>query len=153
MFSKNLVKVFNVFTLFNNSNIVILMDTESGLPGTCWVDKAYADYPYKKECMFNCYISVDLLNDEFNLQKKDLDYADIEDYFTTQLREVSVCHIVARITTDNGIAIELYADDVERIIQKLNEIESDKNRLVNFNCEIYDDESWDNVSNLLIEEE
>ncbi|OPB87470.1 DUF695 domain-containing protein [Elizabethkingia ursingii] len=136
-----------------NSITLFLMDTESGLPGTCWVDKAYADYPYKKECMFNCYISVDLLNDEFNLQKKDLDYADIEDYFTTQLREVSVCHIVARITTDNGIAIELYADDVERVIQKLNEIESDKNRLVNFNCEIYDDENWDNVSNLLIEEE
>jgi len=136
-----------------NSITLFLMDTESGLPGTCWVDKAYADYPYKKECMFNCYISVDLLNDEFNLQKKDLDYADIEDYFTTQLREVSVCHIVARITTDNGIAIELYTDDVERVIQKLNEIESDKNRLVNFNCEIYDDESWDNVSNLLIEEE
>ena len=136
-----------------NSIPLFLMDTESGLPGTCWVDKAYADYPYKKECMFNCYISVDLLNDEFNLQKKDLDYADIEDYFTTQLREVSVCHIVARITTDNGIAIELYADDVERIIQKLNEIESDKNRLANFNCEIYDDENWDNISNLLIEEE
>jgi len=136
-----------------NSITLFLMDTESGLPGTCWVDKAYADYPYKKECMFNCYISVDLLNDEFNLQKKDLDYADIEDYFTTQLREISVCHIVARITTDNGIAIELYTDDVERVIQKLNEIESDKNRLVNFNCEIYDDESWDNVSNLLIEEE
>ncbi|OPC03924.1 DUF695 domain-containing protein [Elizabethkingia ursingii] len=135
-----------------NSITLFLMDTESGLPGTCWVDKAYADYPYKKECMFNCYISVDLLNDEFNLQKKDLDYADIEYYFTTQLREVSVCHIVARITTDNGIAIELYTDDVERVIQKLNEIESDKNRLVNFNCEIYDDESWDNVSNLLIEE-
>ncbi|MDR2231351.1 MAG: DUF695 domain-containing protein [Flavobacteriaceae bacterium] len=136
-----------------NSITLFLMDTESGLPGTCWVDKAYADYPYKKECMFNCYISVDLLNDEFNLQKKDLDYVDIEDYFTTQLREVSVCHIVARITTDNGIAIELYADDVERVIQKLNEIESNENRLVNFNCEIYDDESWDNVSNLLIEEE
>ena len=136
-----------------NSITLFLMDTESGLPGTCWVDKAYVDYPYKKECMFNCYISVDLLNDKFNLQKKDLDYADIEDYFTTQLREVSVCHIVARITTDNGIAIELYIDDVERIIQKLNEIESDKNRLVNFNCEIYDDENWDNVSNLLIEEE
>ncbi|PUB27550.1 hypothetical protein C8J95_109130 [Elizabethkingia sp. YR214] len=136
-----------------NSITLFLMDTESGLPGTCWVDKAYADYSYKKECMFNCYISVDLLNDEFNLQKKDLDYADVEDYFTTQLREVSVCHIVARITTDTGIAIELYADDLERVIQKLNEIESDENRLVNFSCEIYDDENWDNVSNLLVEEE
>lgn len=136
-----------------NSITLFLMDTESGLPATCWVDKAYADYPYKKECMFNCYISVDLQNDEFNLQNSDLDYADIEDYFIEQLREVCICHMVARITTDNGIAIELYADDVEHVIQKLNEIESDENRLVNFNCEIYDDENWDNVSNLLSEEE
>ena len=82
-----------------------------------------------------------------------MDYSDIENYFTTQLREVSVCHIVARITTDTGIAIELYADDLERVIQKLNKIESDENRLVNFSCEIYDDENWDNVSNLLVEEE
>jgi len=51
------------------------------------------------------------------------------------------------------IAIELYIDDVERVIHKLNEIESDENRLVNFNCEICDDENWDNVASLLYEEE
>ncbi|MHA7607360.1 hypothetical protein ACV0BM_000695 [Elizabethkingia meningoseptica] len=103
--------------------------------------------------MFNCYISVDLLNDKFNLRNNDLDYAAIEDYFTAQLREVCVCHIIARITTDSGIAIELYVDDVERVIQKLNKIESNENRLVNFNCEICDDENWDNVASLLYEEE
>ncbi|MGJ1261719.1 DUF695 domain-containing protein [Sphingobacterium spiritivorum] len=132
-----------------NSITLFLMDTDSGKPATCWVDKAYADYPYKQECMFNCFISVDLLNDEFNLQNEDMDYGDIEDYFTQQLREVCVCHIVARITTDSGISIEMYVDDVESAIGKLNELEADPNRLVNFDCEISDDENWDNVDNLL----
>lgn len=31
-----------------NSITLFLMDTEAGLPCTCWVDKAYTDYPYKK---------------------------------------------------------------------------------------------------------
>ncbi|MEH7889231.1 DUF695 domain-containing protein [Elizabethkingia meningoseptica] len=149
----NEIKTDNQKIYPQNSITLFLMDTEAGIPGTCWVDKAYANYPYKQECMFNCYISVDLLDDEFNRRNKDLDYAGIEDYFTTQLRQVCVCHIIARITTDYGIAIELYVDDVERVIQKLNEIESDENRLVNFNCEICDDENWDNVASLLYEEE
>jgi hypothetical protein len=131
-----------------NSITVFMMDTESGKPATHWVDKAYKSYPYKKECMFNCFMTVDL-TDGFNSKKQDLDIADIEKYFTAKLREVCVCHLVARITTDHGINLELYVDDVENTIHKLNELEADADRLVNFNCEINDDENWENVAGIL----
>ncbi len=131
-----------------SSITLFMMDTESGKPATHWVDKAYKNYAFKEECMFNCYVSIDL-TDEFNVQKKDLDFADIEEYFTTKLREVGICHIVARITTDIGLNLELYVDNVENSIDKFNEIEDDPNRLVNFNCEIRDDADWENVEGLL----
>lgn len=128
-----------------NSITVFMMNTESGKPATHWVDKAYKNYEFKNECMFNCYITVDL-TDVFNSQKENID---IEKYFTTKLREVCVCHLVARITTNTGINLELYVDDVEKVVNKLNEIEETKNRLVNFNCEINDDENWENVEGIL----
>lgn len=131
-----------------NSITVFMMNTESGKPATHWVDKAYKNYPFKNECMFNCYISVDL-TDEWNAQKQDLDVSDIENYFTSNLRAVCVCHIVARITTDNGLNIELYVDDVEKAINQLNELEEDANRLIHFSCEISDDENWENVAEIL----
>lgn len=130
-----------------HSITIFTMNTETGKPATCWVDKGYKDYKYKKECMYNCFISVDLTN-EFNAKKEGLDFADIEDFFTTKLREACICHIIARITTAKGLNIELYIDDVEKGIEKFNEIENDPGRLVNFDCEISDDEDWDNVSGL-----
>lgn len=131
-----------------NSITVFLMNTESGKPATHWVDKAYKNYTFKKECMFNCYITVDL-TDDFNAQKQNLDITDIEKYFTTNLREVCICHIVARITTDSGINLELYVDDIENAINKFNELEDDADRLVKFGCEINDDENWKNVYEIL----
>lgn len=131
-----------------NSITVFMMDTATGVPATHWVDKAYTNYAYKEECMFNCYITVDF-TDEFNQLKQPLDNAELEKYFTNNLREVCVCHHIARITTDNGISLELYVDDVEAAIKKFNELESDQARLVNFNCEINDDPEWNNVAELL----
>jgi hypothetical protein len=142
------IKVNNEKIYPVNSITVFMMDTESGKPATHWVDKAYKNYPYKKECMFNCLITVDL-TDDLNANKPNLDIADIEEYFTAKLREVCVCHIVARITTDTGINLELYVDDVEKAINRLNELEEDTDRRVNFDCEITDDENWGNVDGIL----
>jgi hypothetical protein len=131
-----------------NKITIFMMNTESGKPATHWVDIAYKNYGFKNECMFNCYITVDL-TDEFNSKKQNLDIVEIENYFKMQLRGVCVCHIVARITTDIGINLELYVDNVENAINKFNELEEDANRLVNFSCEINDDENWENVDEIL----
>lgn len=131
-----------------NSITVFMMNTESGKPSTHWVDKAYRAYPYKAECMFNCFITIDF-TDEFNSKKENLNPVDIENYFTAKLREVCVCHIIAKITTDKGINLELYVDDVESAINTFNELEENPDRFVNFNCEINDDEDWENVARIL----
>ena len=142
------IKASNQHVYPATSITVFIMDTASGKPTTHWVDKAYQNYPYKNECMFNCLITVDL-TDDFNSAKPQLDIADIENYFTVQLRSVCVCHLVARITTDNGINLELYVDDVENAIAKLNELEADVERFVEFDCEIQDDADWENVAEIL----
>ena len=131
-----------------NSITVFMMETESGKHTTHWVDKAYKNYKFKKECMFNCYITVDF-TDDFNSQKQNIDVTEIENYFKNKLREVCVCHIVARITTDTGINLELYVDNVENAINKFNELEEGTDRLVSFSCEINDDEDWENVYEIL----
>ncbi len=131
-----------------NSITVFMMDTENGKAATHWVDEAYKNYEFKAECMFNCYVTVDF-TDGFNSQKEIPDIAEIEKYFTEKLREVCVCHLVARITTDTGINLELYVDNVDHAIKKFNEIEEDALRLVNFSCEITDDENWQNVEEIL----
>ena len=40
-------------------------------------------------------------------------------------------------------------DDVEKAIHKFNELEENADRLVNFSCEISDDENWENVDEIL----
>ncbi|MBW3517908.1 DUF695 domain-containing protein [Flavobacterium sp. NKUCC04_CG] len=131
-----------------NSITVFMMDTQNGKTETHWVDKAYKNYKFKKECKFNCYITVDF-TDDFNAQQDQLDITDIEKYLTTNLREVCVCHLVARITTDVGINLEFYVDEVEEAIKRLNELEEDTDRLINFDCEITEDEEWENVFEIL----
>lgn len=142
------IKLDNKKIYPTNSITVFMMDTESGKPAMHWVDKVYKNYEYKNQCKFNCYIIVDL-TDHFNSKKQNIEIIDIENYFKTQLREVCVCHLVARITTDIGINLELYIDDVEKAIHKFNELEENADRLVNFSCEINDDENWENVDEIL----
>lgn len=142
------IKLVNEKVYPANSITVFMMDTESGVPATHWVDKAYTNYAFKNECMYNCYITVDF-TDDFNQLKQPLDNAEVEKYFTTKLREVCICHHVARITSDSGINLELYVDDVESALKKFNELEEDSERLVNFDCEINDDPEWVNVAEIL----
>ncbi|SHG87434.1 DUF695 domain-containing protein [Pedobacter caeni] len=131
-----------------SSITVFLMDTEQGKPATHWVDKAYKDYSYKRFCPFNCLVSIDL-SDRFNVSKANIDTVEIENYFKEELRKVCVCHLLARVTTDNGFDLELYLDDVEEALKKFRTLENDPDRLLNFNCEITEDNDWENIEGLL----
>lgn len=141
----NDIKTDNQKVYPTESITVFMMDTDSGKPETHWVNKGYEQYAYKKQCPFNCFVTVDF-NDDFNATNLTLDVAEIEALFKNKLREVCVCHIVARTTTDTGINIEYYIDDVERAIAKFTEIEQAENQVISFDCEIIEDEDWDNVA-------
>lgn len=131
-----------------SSITVFLMDTEQGKPATHWVDKAYKEYSYKEFCPFNCLVSIDL-GDAFNVSKGNMDIVEVENYFKDELRKVCVCHLLARVTTDHGFDIELYVDDVERALEKFEELAQNPGRLLNFNCEITEDSDWENIEGLL----
>lgn len=134
--------------VYPNTEIVeFLMETDEGNMETHWVDRGYDNYAYKKECKYNCMVVVDI-TDDYNSKKDDHDIVTIENYFNKRLKAVCTAHFIARITTDNGITLEFYVDDVQSAITTLNKMKKDKYKLVNFNCDITDDENWTNVEEL-----
>ncbi|WP_407404764.1 DUF695 domain-containing protein [Chryseobacterium sp.] len=124
-----------------------VMEVDNGNLETHWVDKAYAHYAHKKNCKYNFLVLIDV-TDEYNSKKDNHDIIKIEKYFDKKLKAACVCHFVARITTDNGMNLEFYIDDVQSAINVLNDIKRNNNRLVDFNCDITDDENWTNVEEL-----
>lgn len=145
--SWNEIKTDNKKIYPSESITLFMMETNSGKTATHWVDKAYENYAFKKECMYNCFVEVHFTNEK-NSTEEIIDIAEIEDLFKTKLRKVCVCHIIARITTDQGINIEYYVDDVEKAIATFNQIEDELDSSFSFSCEISDDEDWGNVAEL-----
>lgn len=131
-----------------NSISILMLKTDSGKPGTGWVDKAYDKYPHKKYCPHNFLIMVDL-TDSIAENNPDLDMGTIEDFFVDELRKVCVAHIVARVVTDNGMNIEMYLELQEPAMKHLQTILDNPNRLVSFSCEVNEDPKWTAVSGLM----
>ncbi len=131
-----------------NSISLLMLNTDSGKPGTAWVDKGYDKYPYKKFCPYNFLIMVDL-TDSIAKGNLNLDMETIEDFFVDELRKVCVAHIVARVVTDKGMNIEMYLELQEPAMNHLQTILENPNRLVSFNCEVNDDPNWTAISGLM----
>jgi len=136
-------------TIYPEHSISILrLKTESGKLATGWIDKAYKDYRYKKYCLYNFLIMVDL-TDEIAQSNQELDMGTIEDYFVNELRNICIAHIVARVATDKGFNIEMYLEDDDAAVNHLRSILDNPSRIVSFNCEVNIDPKWDAVSGLM----
>ncbi len=131
-----------------NSIAVLMLKTNSGKPGTAWVDKGYDKYPYKRFCPYNFLIMVDL-TDNIAKSNPNLDMGAIEDFFIDELRKVCVAHIVARVVTDKGMNLEMYLEFKEPTMTHLQTILNNPNRPVSFNYEVTDDPNWEAVSGLM----
>jgi hypothetical protein len=131
-----------------NSISLLMLKTDSGKPGTAWVDKGYDKYAYKKFCPYNFLIMVDL-TDSIAESNANLDMGTIEDFFVDELTKVCVAHIVARIVTDKGLKIEMYLELREPAMKHLQTILDNPNRLVSFNFNVNDDPKWAAVSGLM----
>lgn len=114
---------------------------------TGWVNKGYKDYPYKKFCNQNFLIKVNLLD---NLAASNLNIGmdEIEAYFTSNLRKSCVCHLVARLATDEGLNLEVYLDDRTSGMLTLLNLSKDQNKLASFTYESHYDPDWDAVQGL-----
>ena len=127
---------------------ILMLKTKSGKMGTGWVDKAYDKYAYKEFCPYNFLIMVDL-KDSIAQLRPDLDMETIETFFVEELRKICIAHIVGRLVSDEGINLEMYLEKEKPVMKHLQNILSDSNRLVSFNCEVNKDPEWSAVSGLM----
>lgn len=134
--------------LYPQGPIAILqMKSKEGSLLTGWVNKGYENYPYKHFCKYNFLIKVNLL-DKIASPNPDLDMGTIEQYFLGNLRKASVCHLVARIATDEGLNLEMYLENQDIGMITLLNLSNNPNRLVSFTYESKYDSDWSAVSGL-----
>lgn len=123
-----------------NSISLFTLNTKNGL-GTGWVNKGYKKYPYKRNCPYNFLIKVDL-TDEISNNNEDLDTGTIEDFFVDELRKICIVHMISRLTTEKGITIEMYLEELEEPKKYLEVLITNPSRLVSFEIEVNNDPLW-----------
>ncbi|MBD1431583.1 hypothetical protein H8B06_02000 [Sphingobacterium sp. DN00404] len=115
----------------------------NGEMGTGWVNKGYGNYEYRQFCPYYIEIQVDL-TDLVATENPDLDMGTIEDFFTDELNKICICHMVSRFVSENGMYIMLYAEQEEPVIEYLEKIRNDADRLVSFKYALIYDPRWVN---------
>jgi|SRR5690554_3174036 len=128
-----------------NSISVIMTQSESGKPGTGWVDFGYKEYLYKRYCPFN--LRFDIWIDETT--PEDLDMGTIEDEFTDILKKGCVVHPVSRVATDFGMIMDLYIDNPDFAEKVLGELDESDEKLVEFGCGFYYDPKWKEYNRIM----
>ena len=126
---------------------ILRMKSKKGLLLTGWVNKGYKDYPYKNFCKQNFLIKVNLL-DNPAASNSNIGMDTIEEYFLSNLREACVCHLVARLATDEGLNLEMYLDDRDSAMITLLNLSKNQNNLASFTYENHYDPHWDAVQGL-----
>jgi len=114
---------------------------------TGWINKGYKDYPYKTFCKQNFLIKVNF-QDSRTTSETNPDMATVEEYFCDNLRKLCVSHLVARLTTDDGLNLEMYLENKDAGMIALLNLSNDPNRLVSFSYENNYDPDWDAVQGL-----
>lgn len=123
-----------------NAFTILMVQTESGKPATGWVDLAYKDYPFKRNCSFNLQFTVEI--DETDSNGNELDMGTVEDYFKDILQKGCIAHAVARVATDFGFIMDFYVDDATYASDTLAKLYDDPNKLVEFGCGFHKDPKW-----------
>jgi len=120
-----------------NSISVVMTQSENGMPATGWVDMGYAEYKFKRCCPFNLQFTVEIPEDN-----DELDFGTVEDYFVEELKKGCITHPVSRVATDFGFIMDIYVDDAEFASKKLTEMFEDENKIVEFGCGFNKDPKW-----------
>lgn len=131
-----------------HSFTILRLKTSNGEVGTGWVDKAYKEYHYKQFCPYHISIQIDL-SDPIAEKKPDLDMGTIEDFFSEELKKISVCHMVARLCSHKGMDVEIYVDNEAPVSTFLTKTQKDENRLFTFDYQTEVDPKWKKVNKLL----
>ncbi|PCI96707.1 MAG: hypothetical protein COB15_09380 [Flavobacteriales bacterium] len=141
----DLIKSQDPNTVYPKNSISLLMgQTENSNPTTGWVDLGYKPYEYKKQCPININLTIDILSDE----DQTIDMGFIEDLLTDSLREKCVAHPISRVSTDSGLVMDYYVDNLENAKNILSDIsDSKKNKLkIDYNTNL--DPKWKTYRNI-----
>jgi len=131
----------------NHAISILKLKTKSGKTATGWLDKSYDQYEYKRFCPYNLLIKVSLHTHPAETAV-DVDMEAIQDFFITEVRRVSIAHMVARIFTDEGVDLEIYVEQKQPVIQHLDQLK-DPSFIQSFTYEITRDPWWTAVSRLM----
>jgi hypothetical protein len=132
----------------NHAIAVLMLKTRSGKPATGWLDKSYHQYEHKRFSPFNLLIKV-TLHQQFAESAAATGMDAIQDFFITEVRRVSIAHMVARIVTDEGMNLEIYLEHKQPVIEHLDQLKDHPELYESFTYEINKDRKWTAVSRLM----
>ncbi len=127
---------------------ILRLTTKSGKAATGWLDKSYHQYAYKRFSPYNLLVNVALPKQPAETTA-DIDMEAIPHFFITEVRRVSIAHIVARIVTDKGMDLEIYLEQKQPVIKHLDQLRDNPALFDSFTYEIIRDPRWTAVDGLM----
>lgn len=127
---------------------ILKLKTKSGKAATGWLDKSYKEYEYKRFSPYNFLVKVSLHQQSAETDAA-IDMEAIQHYFITEVRRVSIAHMVARIVTDEGMNLEIYLEQKQPVIEHLDQLKDNPALFKSFTYEINKDPRWTAISGLM----
>ncbi len=132
----------------NHAASILMLKTKSGKSATGWLDKSYHQYEYKRFSPYNLLVRVSLPRQRTE-HSAAIDMEVVQLFFITEIRRVSIAHIVARIVTDEGMNLEIYLEQKQPVIEHLDQLKDNTTLFDSFTYEINKDPRWTAVSGLM----
>jgi len=132
----------------NHAISILKLKTRSGKLATGWVDKSYDEYQYKRFSPYNLLIKVSLPKQSAETATA-FDMEVIQHFFITEIRRVSIAHVVARLVTDEGIKLEIYLEYKQPVIEHLDNLKDNPALFDSFTYEVNKDPRWTAVNGLM----
>lgn len=132
----------------NHAISILRLTTKSGKTATGWLDKSYDQYAYKRFSPYNLLIQVSLPRQPAE-HAAVIDMEAIQDFFVTEVRRVSIAHLVARLVTAEGLKLEIYTEYKQQVVKHLDKLEDNPALFESFTYEITNDPRWTAVSSLM----
>lgn len=132
----------------NQAISILKLKTKSGKVATGWLDKSYVQYEYKRFSPYNLLIKVSVHGHPAETAAP-IDMEAIQHFFITEVRRVSIAHLVARMVTDDSIDLEIYLEQKQPVIEHLDQLKDNPALFESFTYEISKDPRWTAVSSLM----
>lgn len=111
-----------------------------------WVNSGYKKYAHRQFCAYNFLINVTYPGAALSHTETDMET--VEQYFRSQLQNVCVSHMVARLATIEGLNLEMYLEDATAGKAALQKMANNPYNFFSFTYEYHFDPDWEAVSGI-----